>query len=130
MLPESHNAIFGRSENPWKLGRTPGGSSGGEASLVASRCAPLAIGSDVGGSIRIPCHFTGTCGLKPTPERMSTKGMATLSEVGDGRSGQRIIQVAAGPIANCVDDLNLAMTALCSPTMWDGDASLPRLPWD
>lgn len=48
----------------------------------------------------------------------------------DGKNGQRIIQVVAGPIANCVDDLNLAMTALCSPVMWDGDASIPRLPWD
>lgn len=81
MLPESDNAIFGRSDNPWDLGRTPGGSSGGEASLVASRCAPLAVGSDIGGSIRIPCHFTGTCGLKPTPERMSRKGMEVLSKV-------------------------------------------------
>lgn len=81
MLPESDNAIFGRSDNPWNLHRTPGGSSGGEGSLVASRCAPIAIGSDVGGSIRIPCHFTGTCGLKPTPERITKKGMATLSNV-------------------------------------------------
>lgn len=81
MLPESDNAVFGRSDNPWDLGRTPGGSSGGDASLVASRCAPLALGSDVGGSIRIPCHFTGTCGLKPTPERMSKKGMEPLSKV-------------------------------------------------
>lgn len=48
----------------------------------------------------------------------------------DGKSGQRIIHPTVGPIANCVDDLNLAMTALCSPVMWDGDASLPRLPWD
>eukprot|EP00903_Cladosiphon_okamuranus_P006578 g6426.t1 len=128
MLPESDNAIFGRSDNPWDLGRTPGGSSGGDASLVASRCAPLALGSDVGGSIRIPCHFTGTCGLKPTPERMSKKGMASLSE--DGKGGQRIIHPTPGPIANCVDDLELAMTALCSPEMWDGDMSIPRIPWD
>lgn len=81
MLPESENAIFGRSENPWNLGRTPGGSSGGEGSLVASRCTPLALGSDVGGSIRIPAHFTGTFGLKPTPERMSKKGMEGISKV-------------------------------------------------
>ncbi|CAM9303295.1 unnamed protein product [Ectocarpus sp. 12 AP-2014] len=128
MLPESDNAIFGRSDNPWNLGRTPGGSSGGEGSLVASRSTPLALGSDVGGSIRIPCHFTGTCGLKPTPERMSRKGMESLSE--DNKGGQRIILPTPGPIANCVDDLELAMTALCSAEMWDGDKRIPRLPWD
>lgn len=81
MLPESDNAVFGRSANPWDLGRTPGGSSGGDASLVASRSAPLALGSDIGGSIRIPCHFTGTCGLKSTPARMSFKGAEGLSKV-------------------------------------------------
>ncbi|CAM9904681.1 unnamed protein product [Pylaiella littoralis] len=128
MLPESDNAIFGRSENPWDPSRTPGGSSGGDASLVASRCAPLALGSDIGGSIRIPCHFTGTCGLKPTPQRISLKGMEALSQ--DGKSGQRIIHPTSGPIANYVGDLELAMTALCSPEMWDGDKSIPRLPWD
>lgn len=48
----------------------------------------------------------------------------------DGKGGQRIIHPTAGPIANCVDDLELAMTALCSPEMWDGDKSLPRIPWD
>lgn len=81
MLPESDNAIWGRSANPWDLSRTPGGSSGGEGSLLASRSTPLAIGSDVGGSIRIPAHFTGTCGLKPTPERMTRKGMSSISKV-------------------------------------------------
>lgn len=48
----------------------------------------------------------------------------------DGKSGQRIVNVTVGPIANCVADLEMVMTALCSPIIWDGDASLPRLPWD
>lgn len=81
MLPEGDNAVFGRSDNRWDLGRTPGGSSGGDASLVASRYAPLELGSDVGESIRIPCHFAGTSGVKPTPERMDEKGMDGLSKV-------------------------------------------------
>ncbi|CAM9784275.1 unnamed protein product, partial [Discosporangium mesarthrocarpum] len=81
MLPESNNSLFGRSCNPWNQGRTPGGSSGGEGTLVASRCTPLGIGTDIGGSVRIPCHFNGICGLKPTPERMTRKGMAGLSKV-------------------------------------------------
>lgn len=81
MLPESDNAIWGCARNPWNLDRTPGGSSGGEASLVASRSTPIGIGSDSGGSLRIPAHFTGICALKPTPERMTKKGHASLSEV-------------------------------------------------
>ncbi|CAM9923414.1 unnamed protein product [Ascophyllum nodosum] len=128
MLPESKNAIFGRTDNPWNTDRTPGGSSGGDGSLVASRCAPIALGSDIGGSIRIPCHFTGICGLKPTPERMSKKGMTPPSK--DGKTGQQIIQPTMGPMATSVDDLALVMSALCSATMWDGDVYVPCLPWD
>ena len=52
MLPESVNRVWGRCENPYDVGRTPGGSSGGEAALIAARCSPLGIGSDIGGSIR------------------------------------------------------------------------------
>ena len=102
MLPESDNAVFGRSDNPWDLGRTPGGSSGGDASLVASRCAPLALGSDVGGSIRIPCHFTGTCGLKPTPERMSKKGMESLSKVRHGYGRSLAFSAGAAGMRLCI----------------------------
>ncbi len=63
MLPESVNAIWGCSYNPWNAGRTSGGSSGGEGALVAARCSPLGLGSDIGGSIRIPSHFCGVTGF-------------------------------------------------------------------
>lgn len=74
MLGESVNRIWGRSRNPWDLKRTPGGSSGGDAALVAMRCVPLAIGGDVAGSIRIPASCCGVIGFKPTSTRLSNKG--------------------------------------------------------
>jgi hypothetical protein len=74
MLGESVNRIWGRSRNPWDLSRTPGGSSGGDAALVAMECVPLAIGSDVAGSLRIPAAFCGIVGFKPTSTRLSMKG--------------------------------------------------------
>jgi Asp-tRNA(Asn)/Glu-tRNA(Gln) amidotransferase A subunit family amidase len=73
MIPESVNRIYGRSRNPWNLRRTPGGSSGGDGALVAMRCVPLAICSDVAGSIRIPAAFCGVTGFKPTSTRVSNK---------------------------------------------------------
>ena len=68
---ETDNFITGRTNNPWNLERTPGGSSGGEAAAIASFCSAGGIGSDGGGSIRIPAHFCGIAGLKPTPGRIS-----------------------------------------------------------
>jgi len=75
MLPETVNRIWGRAMNPWDTTRTPGGSSGGDAALVAMSCVPLALASDVAGSIRIPASFCGVVGFKPTPARMSSKGI-------------------------------------------------------
>lgn len=74
MMPECYNHIVGRARNPWDLKRTPGGSSGGDAALVAMGCVPLAIGSDVAGSLRIPASFCGVVALKPTSTRLTTKG--------------------------------------------------------
>ena len=67
MVPESMNYIFGRVLNPWDEARTSGGSSGGEAALVAARASPLGLGSDIGGSVRIPAHFSGLYCLKVRP---------------------------------------------------------------
>ena len=65
MTFESVNHIYGRALNPWNKSRAVGGSSGGEAALMASRCSIIGIGSDIGGSIRIPSSFCGVYGLKP-----------------------------------------------------------------
>ena len=74
MLCETYNRFWGRSRNPWNLTRTPGGSSGGDAALVAMGCVPLAAASDVAGSIRIPACFSGVVGFKPTSTRLSGRG--------------------------------------------------------
>ena len=75
---ETDNPVYGRTNNPWALDRSPGGSSGGDAALVAAGVVPLAIGTDIGGSVRIPAHCCGIAALKPTAGRLSLAG--TLDE--------------------------------------------------
>jgi Asp-tRNA(Asn)/Glu-tRNA(Gln) amidotransferase A subunit family amidase len=74
MAYETNNAVTGRTSNPWDLARTSGGSSGGEAAAIAAGCAMGGVGSDGGGSVRVPAHFSGICALKPTPGRVPTTG--------------------------------------------------------
>ena len=109
MLPESSNAVWGTACNPYDLGRTCGGSSGGEGALIAARGSPLGIGTDVGGSIRLPAAMCGIAGFKPTNDRVSTRGVtAALRE---RASGQKEIRASAGPMGRCVADLELLMQA-------------------
>jgi len=82
MLAESVNRIWGRTRNPWNLGRSPGGSSGGDAALVAMGCVPLSACADGAGSIRIPASFQGVVGFKPTSTRLSFKGCMRPRVVG------------------------------------------------
>jgi len=67
MAYETDNLLHGRTCNPWDLARSPGGSSGGEAAAIAAGMSAAGLGSDSGGSVRVPAHFTGICSLKPTP---------------------------------------------------------------
>src|ERR1051325_770104 len=71
---ESDNLVYGRTKNPYDFSRTPGGSSGGEAAAIASGMSPLGLGSDAGGSIRLPAHFCGIAGIKPTSGRTARTG--------------------------------------------------------
>jgi amidase len=104
MSYESDNFITGRTNNPWDLERTPGGSSGGEAAAIASGCSPGGIGSDGGGSIRVPAHFCGIAGLKPTPGRISIAGHRPPEPIqGIG---------VAGPMARSVADVRLLFEVL------------------
>ena len=105
---ECNNPKFGRTHNPWNLERTPGGSSGGEAAIIAAGGSPLGLGGDLGGSIRIPSHFCGIAGLKPTTGR--------LTRLGSFRNlrGMTTIDFQPGPMARYVDDLDLAMSVLTS----------------
>jgi Asp-tRNA(Asn)/Glu-tRNA(Gln) amidotransferase A subunit family amidase len=109
------NDLYGTTRNPHDLTRTSGGSSGGAASSVAAGMVPLAIGTDGGGSIRIPSAFCGTYGLKPTfgliPKMPGFRGWPTLS--------------VTGPIAASVRDLALALTVMAGPSAADA-LSYPR----
>jgi amidase len=98
---ESDNYVAGRSNNPWNLERTPGGSSGGEAAAIAARFSAGGIGSDGGGSIRVPAHFTGIVGLKPTPGRVSSFGHVPPMLHPAGMVG------VAGPMARTAEDVRL-----------------------
>ena len=104
--------IFGRTNNPWDLRMTPGGSTGGGAAAVAAGLSPLEIGSDAAGSIRIPAHFCGVFGLKPTEDRVSGAGHGELPDRLPG--GLRHL-VSFGPLARSVADLRLALALLEGP---------------
>ena len=115
---QSENPIFGRSNNPWNLERTPGGSSGGACAAVAAGLVPLEIGSDAGGSIRIPAHFCGVYGLKPTEHRVSMAGH--IPELPGSPRSWRILSVI-GPLARDIDDLCLAFRIIAGADGCDTD---------
>lgn len=107
---QTNNRVFGRTNNPFDLARTPGGSSGGAAAAVAAGMSYLDLGSDIGGSIRIPAHFCGICGLKPTGGSVPGRGhVATARPLAVPREWLPLAEMATfGPIARCVADLRLA----------------------
>lgn len=98
---ETDNHIIGATNNPWNMERTSGGSSGGEASAIASFCSAGGMGSDGGGSIREPAHFCGIAGLKPTPGRVSAAGHFPVISHPGGLLG------VCGPMARTVEDVRL-----------------------
>jgi len=103
---ETDNYIIGRTNSPWDLERTPGGSSGGESAAIASFCSPGGIGSDGGGSIRVPAHFCGIAGLKPTPGRVSAAGHVPEIAHPGGLLG------VGGPMARNARDVKLLFEVL------------------
>jgi amidase len=100
------NPLFGRTNNPHDLARTPGGSSGGCAAAVSARLSPASLGSDLVGSIRIPAHFCGVAGLFPTPGRVSASGHFPPTDGALARGA------SLGPLARSVDDLALLFEVL------------------
>jgi len=122
LVQETDNAIFGVTRNPWNSSRTPGGSSGGEAAALASGQTPLGIGSDIGGSMRIPAHFTGICALKPTVDRWSVRGLLGAFD------GQEIVRSQLGPMARSVRDLWLLMRAVSPERQSQQDPAVVPLP--
>ena len=94
LINETNNFIWGRAKNPWDVKRTSGGSSGGESGLVAAGCSPLGLGSDGGGSVRLPANYCGLYGFKTTGARYSLIGHKKPSEY-----VPRHIGSALGPLA-------------------------------
>jgi amidase len=119
---QTWNPIFGRSNNPWDLTRTTSGSSGGAAAALATGLTALDIGSDAGGSIRVPAHFCGVYGLKPTFGLVSQEG-----HIPDLPGMPRLDRVlsTSGPLARSLDDVALALRVIAGP---DGkDSTVPPI---
>lgn len=115
---ESTNPVYGRTNNPHDLERTSGGSSGGEAAAIAAGLSPLGVGSDSGGSIRVPSHFCGIAGLKPTSGRVPNTGAY------DHPGGLSDPRTQVGPLARFVRDLALALPLLAGPD-WRDSGVIP-----
>lgn len=118
IYPEADNPVYGRTSNPWDEHRTPGGSSGGEAAVIAAGCVPAGLGGDFLGSLRIPAHFCGIHALRPTAGRLTTIGQSVRS------NGQTAVLEQAGPMARSVRDLALLYSVLCQS---EGDPLPPPL---
>ncbi|HET6874124.1 MAG TPA: amidase family protein [Acidimicrobiales bacterium] len=112
---QTYNPLFGTTNNPWDLSVTPGGSSGGPAAAVAAGLTSFELGTDIGGSIRIPSSFCGVCGHKPSYGIVSQRGY--LDSVGGGRTDADIN--VFGPIARSVDDLATLLDVLAGPNADD-----------
>ena len=122
---QSFNKIYGTTNNPWDLERTPGGSSGGSAAALAAGMTPLELGSDIGGSIRVPAHFCGLYGHKPSYNIISEVGHMPPPPgsilTGNGLS-------VAGPLARSPEDLEIALDVLVSAQEQDSQAWKVKLP--
>lgn len=109
---QADNPIFGRSNNPWNVERTAGGSTGGGATAVAAGLSPLELGSDIGGSVRIPAHYCGICTIQPTENCVPLTGH--VPPLPGAPTGVRhMLQI--GPLARSVEDLTLTLPLIAGP---------------
>lgn len=120
---QTDNPVYGRTVNPWNSKRAPGGSTGGEAAIIAAGGSCLGLGSDFGGSVRMPAHACGINSIKPTSRRLSLSGHAPFF------SGQSIIITQPGVLARKVADLSLAMKILSAPGQEVLDYHIPPVAW-
>jgi amidase len=121
---QTYNELFGTTNNPWDLTRTPGGSSGGAAAAVAAGLSSFELGTDIGGSVRIPSNYCGVCGHKPSFGIVSQRGY--LDRVGGGTIDADIN--VFGPIARSPEDLELLLGILAGPNAEDAAAWRLDLP--
>jgi len=122
IIHETRNPVFGTTNNPWNLNRSVGGSSGGEAAILAAGGSALGLGSDLGGSIRLPSHFCGVAGLKPTSRRLVRSGAV------ENLRGMAWLEFQPGPMARHVADLRVAMQVLSRKQLqdkWDAAEDAP-----
>ncbi|KAB8070956.1 amidase signature domain-containing protein [Aspergillus leporis] len=124
MTAESHNNVFGRTLNPYRLNLTAGGSTGGEGALIALRGSLLGVGSDIGGSIRIPSICCGITGFKPTAGRVPFAGQPVA-----GRRGLTGIAPVAGPLCHSIRDADLFMRVMAESNPDDLDDMAFGIPW-
>ena len=117
MAYESNNLLNGKTSNPWNLEYSAGGSSGGESAAIASGCSAGGVGSDGGGSIRVPAHFCGICGLKPTPGRIPATGHFPSGAGAFGWIG------VVGPMARTVADVRALFEVMAGPDAGDAHSS-------
>lgn len=121
MAYETANLLHGRTSNPWDLERSSGGSSGGESAAIAAGLSAAGLGSDSGGSVRVPAHFTGICSLKPTPGRIPGRGHLPPCV------GPFAILGAIGPMARTVEDVSLMFRTLSGQDAMDPASSPVQL---
>ncbi|KAK2741577.1 hypothetical protein FQN57_005560 [Myotisia sp. PD_48] len=123
MMMETINNVYGETRNPIHKKLTPGGSSGGEGALIAMRASPLGIGTDIGGSVRIPSGFCHLYGLKPSFGRFPTWGNRA------GIPGQDLIYSVSGPMSTSLRTVELFSEAMVSAGPWNSDPKLHPIPW-
>jgi Asp-tRNA(Asn)/Glu-tRNA(Gln) amidotransferase A subunit family amidase len=124
MAYETDNLLYGRTNSPWDLARTPGGSSGGESAAIAAGCSAGGVGGDGGGSIRVPAHFAGICGLKPSPGRIPSTGNFP------GSAGPFAYLGVLGPMARTVRDVERLFEVMAGPDLGDPySAPVPVRRW-
>lgn len=110
---QSYNEIYGTTNNPWDLSRTPGGSSGGSAAALAAGLTPLELGSDLGGSVRFPAHYTGVFGHKPTFGIVPRYGhIPPMPDRVPQHIMPKVPLFVVGPLARSADDLEMALKVL------------------
>ncbi len=123
---QSYNPIYGQTNNPWDVKRSPGGSSGGSAAGLAAGLGYLSVGSDIGGSIRVPAHFCGLFAHKPTLDLVSMQGH--IPGGNPGLPDFSTLLAVAGPLARSASDLLAALKVLGGPAGWDAKAWKWQMP--
>ena len=121
---QSDNPIYGRTSNPWDTSRTPGGSSGGSAAALAAGLTALEVGSDIGGSIRVPAAFCGVYGHRPSETLVPKSGQFPMPPLPNAA----VVMGVQGPLARSAEDLDLALSVLAGPDVGEDVAWRVKLP--